>query len=61
VFILQCRENLRLYYIELKGRLFNVKLDRIETEAVLVIKTGKLAEIRARQFSTPKTSLDHYV
>jgi hypothetical protein len=39
----------------------NVKLDRIETEAVFATKTGKLAEIRAMHLSTPKTSLDHYL
>jgi len=39
----------------------NVKMDRIETEAVLATKTGKLAEIRTRHLSTPKISLDHYL
>ena len=39
----------------------NVKLDRIEREAVLATKTSKLAEIRARRLSTPKTILYHYL
>jgi len=39
----------------------NVKMDRIQTEAVLATKTGKLSEIRARYLSIPKASLDHYL
>jgi hypothetical protein len=43
------------------GCLMKIKLDRIETEAVLATKTGKLAGIRARHLPPPKTSLDNYL